>query len=191
VVLAILNSEAVDLTPMEEALKAAIIADLTAVAMASMGEFAEAAGLGLDEAVAQTAASAWARQHAGQLVQGVTATTQAAVQSAVATFLETPGMNREQLASLLQGAFGRARSEVISITEVTRAASAGAQMYQNELRKAGLDFVRVWRTTAQDTCPVCKELNGKQESAWADRFPNGPPAHPRCKCSVTLKPVKT
>jgi SPP1 gp7 family putative phage head morphogenesis protein len=169
-------------------LKAAIIADLTAVALASMGEFAEAVGLGLDEAVAQTAASAWARQHAGVLVQGVTATTQAAAQSAVATFLETPGMNRDQLASLLQGAFGRSRAETIAVTEVTRAAAEGARIYQTQLADAGLTFERVWRTANDDrTCPICGPLNGKPESAWGGVEV---PAHPNCRCSVSLRPIK-
>jgi hypothetical protein len=184
-VLAILNNEPVDLGPMGEALKAAILADLTTVALTSMGAFADVVGVGVDDAVAQTAASAWARTHAGALVQGVTETTQAAVQNAVATFLETPGMDRDQMASMLQGAFGRTRAETIAVTEVTRAASEGGKLYQAQLAEAGLTFERIWRTAGDDrACPICSPLDGKPESAWGGAEL---PAHPRCRCSATLR----
>jgi SPP1 gp7 family putative phage head morphogenesis protein len=190
-VLAILNNEVVELGPMGDAIRAAILADLTAVALASMGAFADEVGLGVDDAIAQTAASAWARAHAGELVQGITTTTQAAVGNAVAAFLETPGMDRGQLEGLLQGAFGRTRAETIAVTEVTRAASEGAAIYKEQLRAAGLAFERVWRTSNDDlTCPICTPLNGKAESVWGEQFPAGPPAHPRCRCSVTLRRAK-
>lgn len=191
VVSAILAGEALDLGPMDEAIRAAILTDLTSVALASMADFAAAVGLGVDEAVAQTAASTWARQYAGELIRGVSETTRAVVQSATAAFLEAPGMSREQLADLVRGAFGRTRAETIAVTEVTRAASEGARIYQAQLAEAGLTFERVWRTANDDAaCPVCAPLNGKAESTWSDRFPAGPPAHPNCRCAVTLRSVK-
>lgn len=35
-------------------------------------------------------------------------------------------------------------------------------------------------------CDICGPLNGKTERHWAAQFPDGPPAHPRCRCEDTL-----
>jgi hypothetical protein len=189
-VLAVLNGEALDLTPMSAALRAAILADLTSAALSTMGDLAEIIGPEFDAAAMQTAASEWAQAYTYDLVSGLTSTTQATIQSAVSAFHETPGMTRGQVAQLLQGAFGPDRADMIATTEITRAAAAGTATYQARLKDAGLTFVRVWRTaTDEGTCAICTPLNGKAEDTWTERFPDGPPAHPRCRCAVTLRAV--
>lgn len=189
-VAAVLQGEPPDLTDLGDALRAAIVADLASVALGAVGEAAAAVGMAVDEGVVATVASEWARGYVGGLVRGIDETTREMVRVGVATFLETPGMGRDQLEGLLAGAFSRSRAEMIATTEVTRAASAGQGIYQQQLAAAGLTYERVWRTAQQDACPVCTDLDGKTETAWGDRFPDGPPAHPRCRCAVTLQRVR-
>lgn len=180
------NGEMPDLSTMAPDLRAAFIADLTKIAMDVAMDFAEGIGPDLDPAQAATAASDWARQYAGELISGITDKTQVIVQQAVATYIETPGMTRAQLSAMLSGAFGERRAETIAITEATRAAAEGTAIVQQHLAAHGLTFVRVWQTVKQEACLICEPLDGKKEGdGWTD----GPPAHPRCRCAVTLERV--
>lgn len=36
-------------------------------------------------------------------------------------------------------------------------------------------------------CPICGPLEGAPEEEWRAEFPNGPPAHPRCRCSSSIR----
>lgn len=173
------------------ALRGLLLGELTTVAMDTLGELAEAIGPEFDIAELATDASTWARAYTFDLVKGLTDTTQKVIQNAVASYLETPGMTRQQVEALLQGAFSPRRAESIAVTEITRAASAATTQYQQQLANAGLTFERVWRTVGeQDVCPICDPLNGKSESAWSAAHPSGPPAHVRCRCATTLKRVR-
>lgn len=186
---AMLANERIDLSQLAPDLRAAFVADLTQIALDVATETAEGIGPDLDPAQASTAASEWARAHAGELIQGIDDKTQAIVQQAVAAYAETPGMSRAQLSAMLQGAFGARRAEVISITEATRAAAEGARITQEHLAEYGLNFVRVNRTVNQDVCPLCEPLDGVTEDEWPDS--SGPPWHVRCRCAITLKQVET
>lgn len=43
--------------------------------------------------------------------------------------------------------------------------------------------------TARDekVCPICRPLNDKPEYLWTKDFPNGPPAHPVCRCYLNWR----
>jgi hypothetical protein len=144
--------------------------------------------LGVDTALTATAASTWASTYSYSLVRGLTDTTRTIVQNAVSVYHATPGMTRGELELLLRPAFGARRAEAIAITEISRAAAEATNQTQQGLADLGLTMERVWRTNNDErTCPICGPLNGKPESAWRERFPSGPPAHPRCRCFVTLR----
>lgn len=183
----ITSGERPDLSTLSPDLRAAFVADLTTIALNVATEVAEGIGPDLDPAQAATAASEWARQYAGELITGVTDRTQAIVQQAVAAYIETPGMSRAQLSAMLQGAFGERRAETIAITEATRAAAQGTAIVQEHLATFGLTFAKVWQTVKQEICPICEPLDGAMEG---DGWTEPPPAHPRCRCAVTLKQVK-
>jgi SPP1 gp7 family putative phage head morphogenesis protein len=90
------------------------------------------------------------------------------------------------VAGLLANTFGRSRAETIAVTEVTRAAAEGGRLYQQQLQQAGFTFDRIWRTSNDErVCPVCGPLDGKPEAEWGGL--DSPPAHPNCRCSVTLR----
>lgn len=185
---AILDDGRVDLGELPTALQGQLLSDLTRIALDAALETAEGIGPDLDPAVASTAASEWARAHAGETVQGITETTRQIVQQAVASYVETPGMSRAQLSAMLQGAFGARRAEMIAITEATRAAARGVGITQAHLATFGLSFARVWQTVKQEVCPICEPLDGQVEGdGWVG---DGPPAHPRCRCALTLKEVQ-
>jgi tryptophan synthase beta subunit len=80
---------------------------------------------GVDPATVATTASQWAKDYTYQLVNGLTQTSQTALQSVMSDFLSTVGMTREQVVQALAPTFGVARAEVIAVTETTRAAAAG------------------------------------------------------------------
>lgn len=83
--------------------------------------------------------------------------------------------------------FGQARAEMIAITEVTRAVSAGEALIV-VLLAAGVEGVQarleeIWYTENDArVCPVCAPLHNQSKDEWAHLFPDGPPAHPRCRC---------
>jgi hypothetical protein len=72
--------------------------------------------------------------------------------------------------------FSPARAELIAVTEITRAASAGVELTRKEIAKAGIEMGRVWQMNNDElTCPVCGGLNGKSEADWNRQYPDGPP----------------
>lgn len=94
----------------------------------------------------------------------------------------------------IEGAFPPERAEAIGTTEVTGAASAGAQtareILADDLRRRGLQVLYHWYTSLDDrVCPVCRPLHNRPETDWLEDYPLGPPAHPNCRCEVRPKTV--
>lgn len=184
----VMAGQAVDLAQLASALEAELVHALMVVALDRVQAALSGLGQDLEPDAIVTAASRWAAQHAGALVQGLTETTQTVVQTATARFLATPGMTRAQLVALLRPAFGERRAETIAITEVTRAAAAAQLQLQQQLAARGITMERVWRTSADEAvCSVCGPLNDRPEAEWTGMEP---PAHPRCRCFVTLRSVR-
>jgi len=187
---AIVHGEAFDDGPLVAMLQSALMGELLGVALQVAQGLGEEIGPDYSEDLSDLAAQ-WARTYTYELVTGLTEKTRAVIQNAIAAYQSTPGMTRAQVEKLLQSAFSPRRAETIAITEITRAASAATSAYQQQLASNGLTFVRIWRSDNDDiVCPICNPLDGKKEDVWADQFPDGPPAHPRCRCSTTLKWIK-
>jgi hypothetical protein len=65
--------------------------------------------------------------------------------------------------------------------EAARAERAGAGSIYG--RPAARKLVPYWVTERDGrVCPICAPLDGKPESAWVKKFPNGPKAHVACRC---------
>ena len=79
--------------------------------------------------------------------------------------------------------FSTDRAESISITETTGAISAGEDSGARIVEQQDdVILSKTWVTEADArVCPICRPLHLKPESFWP-QFPNGPPAHPRCRC---------
>ena len=176
----------------DQALLAALIAALGALATETIINAGLEVGVEIDPAEAMALAAEWARTYSFELVGGINATTQALLQNAVAQFQANPQMTTADLRALLEGAFGSARAQTIAITETTRAYAAGVSLYQRALQEQyGLTVVRYWKTHHDErTCPLCWPLDGQSEIYWRDNYPDGPPAHPNCRCWLTLEAQK-
>jgi len=143
----------------------------------------EAVGIGVDWTLVNTAAVDWAREHAGELVKGITETSRKALGSQIASWIES-GEPLPQLFERLEPIYGQQRAELIGVTEVTRAYSEGKKVAWAE---SGVVQGYEWMTANDElVCPICAPLSGQKVKAGRT-FPGGftgPPAHPRCRCDL-------
>lgn len=140
--------------------------------------------IGADWNLVNESAARWARQYTYELVTDITDKTRRALGEKVGGYFETPtgiGDLKESLAKL----FDARRAEMIAVTEVTRAASYGAQETVKEIERNGIAMLAYWHTNNDSlVCPMCGPRNGKaQGDGWNDL----PPAHPNCRCWVAWK----
>lgn len=146
--------------------------------------FSQAAGGMPDMGAADidSAAAAWATGYAAVLAGQLADRTRVELSAA------TTEESRLAAARML---FGSARAESIAITEVTRAISAGEQWAAEYAMLAGAVVIGhalqapepFWVTAEDDlVCEVCFPLNGQPRESYAGVSPDGPPAHPRCRC---------
>lgn len=83
----------------------------------------------------------------------------------------------------LQQAFGPDRAAALAITGTTEAQTAGGDA--GMLAAGLLSAADLWITEKDErVCPVCNPLHNTQRRVWARFQPNGPPAHPRCRCHI-------
>jgi SPP1 gp7 family putative phage head morphogenesis protein len=144
-------------------------------------------GIAFDPAMVNQHALEWARSYSFELISGLTDTTRTVVSDAIASFIESPGMTNADLRKLLEPAFGEVRAEMIATTETTRAYSEATNEVQQLLNESGVQMTRIWHTKNDErVCPICGPLDGTPEAVWSQEFPDGPPAHPRCRCGLGL-----
>ena len=69
-----------------------------------------------------------------------------------------------------------------------RSYSEATNQHQRLIRdEVGLEMRRIWNSLRDSiVCPACSPLHGMPEEEWQAEFPNGPPAHPGCRCSTSL-----
>ena len=85
-------------------------------------------------------------------------------------------------------AFSRERAELIAITEITRSRSAGELAAAELLEDLDIKVTGAWMTRQDElVCSICGPLHMTPESYWREFFPNGSPAHPRCRCGLSWK----
>lgn len=146
-------------------------------------------GLSVELVDARARAEDWARGQARELAGQLVTRTKELVQQDV----EKINADLASLAGpVLYSAFGPDRAAGIAVTEVTRSMSHGeiAAADRFEL-ETGRELIAIWRT-AKDSkvCPVCYPLEGTRRQVWGDKFPLGPPAHPKtCRCFIEWQAV--
>jgi hypothetical protein len=92
------------------------------------------------------------------------------------------GKSPDVTSGLLQ-IFGPERAERVAITETTAAATAGSETAV--IQNSGLSDDDLWITEDDEkVCPICSPLHLKPRSVWSLKFPQGPPAHVRCRCYI-------
>jgi len=144
-------------------------------------------GVDVDPAEVNSEALRWSREYVDGLVAGIISTTRKAVDKAKEA---KDGLTGAELAALLAFTFSAARADLIGTTEVTRAYAQAVRIYQGMLGVFGIQTVRIWETARDErVCGVCGPLDGQPQSAWG-AFPDGPPAHPNCRCQSHVERMR-
>lgn len=140
-------------------------------------------GIGVDWAQVLAASRDWVSTYSFDLVGGINATSQTALQGLLSDYYAGK-IDFDTMTAMLESQFGPTRAAMIARTEVTRAFVQGQSIYNDELNSLGLDTDRQWHTT--DTpCPLCEPYDGVFESeGWDD---GEPPLHPNDQCFTTIE----
>lgn len=176
---------------LEEVLTPIFRVELQKTALNRIDNLSTTTGIGTDPAESGIIVQDWLAEYTPKLISELDATTAKIITNAIEAYRVTPSMTLEDLQALISPAVSEARAASIAVTEITRANSQATIEYQNYLAERGIDMVRVWNTNFDDlVCNECGPLNNKYEDEWnsitAGTYPDGPPAHPRCRCDTTL-----
>lgn len=96
-----------------------------------------------------------------------------------------PAGGKKQFAQLAaREVLTRDRAQSIAITETTGANSVGENVALKQVEESKELVVEVRWITEKDgkVCPICTPLHNKNKEVWSRKFPEGPPAHPNCRC---------
>ena len=140
------------------------------VGLAFGGQGVSRFAIGFDNAMAQTRAADWARQHTDNLLNTIWQTNQSVVGSVIENWNRTPCATRADLVQSLQQVLDTnvSRANSIGVTEVTRA-------------------------VAQGNIEAYAEAGAAAPPTWTDRTgtrPFGPPLHPNCRCASSFARYK-
>lgn len=131
------------------------------------------------------AAIDYAKQYRYDWVSKINGTTRKQTQQLISDWIAS-GEPLNALEKKLALLFGKARANMIAVTEVTRVFAES-----NEMSWKSTDMVggKIWMTSQDDrVCPICKPMAGKVVSlgnAFSNAQGGGysnPPAHVRCRC---------
>lgn len=139
----------------------------------------------------------WAKEHAAETLDDLNATTVDEIRALVVDSFEQQ-FDVDTLSDKIADLIGDdARADVIARTESMRAANEGQSQAWDQATEAGLltgDEKQEWIVTPDDRlCPICEPLDGEQ-TGLDGTFKvdgveiDGPPAHPRCRCTIGLAP---
>ena len=142
--------------------------------------------VGVDWDLVNEAASDWASKYAFELVRDIRAKDMRYLQKAVDAYFRE-GQTREQFEQRLRKRYSPVRSEMIAVTEITRAAANGEMSVYEELRRSGIEMTIIWQTNNDEIvrrCPICwPRHNKKRGEGWNEP----PPGHVRCRCWINLE----
>lgn len=163
------------------------------------------------DATLQQQAAVWAATRADDIASGMADNSRAMLQEEAGRWVETrreaeqaateagedvfaarefahEAITEEMVEDFSSRVFGPTRIEGIAITETTGAISAGGDAGIEET--VGVSQEDLWITEKDSkVCPVCKPLDNQPRSEWGAYLPDGPPAHPRCRCYLQYSNV--
>lgn len=166
-----------------EELRKALSRFLNRVYLEQAQTFLTRTTIGVDWALINRDAAAWAARYTFDLVRGIEDTDRTLLQDAITRYFED-GQTRDELEQVLRERFGDYRSEMIATTEITRAASNGEIGAARQVMEdnPSIEMIPIWQTNADElVCEVCGPLNGMEQG---DGWTEPPPAHPNCRCWI-------
>lgn len=167
----------------EEKEKNILIPFLFGIALVSAGRVADKIGFETDP---EPIARRFAERQAGRIARDATRNTRSLLRDLTRrlTKLDEDAV-QEAADEGIEGIFGPGRAENTGITETTGADTGGGRGVVDRARDSGVVVVLYWVTSRMpNVCPICRPLHGTTEDVWSVRFPDGPPAHPRCFCEL-------
>jgi SPP1 gp7 family putative phage head morphogenesis protein len=132
----------------------------------------------------------WLRKYGAELVSKVNDTTRKNIRSAIRISIDL-GETREQVEERVRKIINNpVRAEMIAQTETVKAYTQGRL---EVARGLGFETEKVWEAIMDNrTSQTCINLNGKVlplDEAFPGGY-DGPPAHPRCRSSLHIRPRK-
>jgi hypothetical protein len=148
--------------------------------------------IGMDYSLINVQAAEFARNYIyDQFKPGINATTTDALQRAVSTFVETPGMTIGDVMRMLP--LNEQRATMAARTEITRAYAEGQRIAGEAMREKfpEVPVVKTWLTKRDErVCEICGPVH-METVLLSESFSNGlanPPAHPNCRCWTSVGP---
>lgn len=155
-------------------------------------------GLALLPEAIERDAETWAATYTERLAPLVTATARERIENGVADLRSkldpTEDLDPAKVDELATQVFGSNRAASIAATETTRAETSGGWDSVNRINsEVGDEVIEARWITADDdrTCWICNPLHNTDRDTWGPEFPEGPPAHPGCRCSLTYERRET
>lgn len=167
-----------------------------ALAMLALLLAASAAQHGLDEETATRQARDWAAERAKQQAGGWVENSQEILRRRQQEWgsrpIGTDGASLgggslvpddDEVDDVLDLLFGEDRIERLVATETTVAQHAGSELAV--AFTVGLSRDDKWITERDSkVCKVCNSLSNTTRDTWSALMPDGPPAHPNCRCWI-------
>ena len=153
-------------------------------------------GVPVDREKYKTDAQVWAENHKITLKDELEATTLKDLQQMVADLVQDP---RESVANVdealrlrLFKTLGQYRTTMIAITEVARAKSGAINQLYDDLTEddepGQESSVKRWATQIDEkVCSICGPFDDTLQKVWEGSYPEGPPAHPNCRCEIGVE----
>lgn len=180
---ALASGEEPDYSRLRKLLEAVLLVWLIRSFMDGVDELEKRYDVAFDPGDAAAAANLWAVGHLPVLLGQLIGTTQKVVST-----IPTEGLNAEEIRGLLGPAFSRARAELITITEITKAMTGAFMWYQEQLQIMGYKVNAIWETARDElVCDLCAPLDGQPKEVWMTASASGPPLHGRCRCGLRLE----
>lgn len=186
--LAVRRGEQFDYTGLADELRVAVLPEMRNLTVDNTMRLSAEVGIAFDPSIVNTDALRWAREYTFDLINGLNDTTRRQLNEAISAFVQTPGLTIGDVESLIEPTFGAARAEMIAATETTRAYSMATNRLRDLLDAEDVPTVRVWNTMNDElVCPICGPLEGAPETSGKWPTLDGPPAHPNCRCSTSIR----
>lgn len=141
---------------------------------------------GFSESAATTFGNAYASRKAREFASAVISSSRSAAFELRDVIIQhnipgaTPNLTVSQASGKL---FNTAVLERKVVTETTRAVNTAAEAAVKALNQDDKDDTWITENDRR-VCPVCKKFYGTKRQTWSRLFPNGPPAHDRCRCYI-------